>query len=202
MNRFKQMRDQNIKNFFFIFFDNHLKKSVELCFSSLGYLIYWKEQVNVGLKSFDDVKNNTLWLLIWKLIDDEVKVLDWWNLAIHNMVEEIVPEHIMLKKVINMLEIFQEVLQSAFIVPNRGIGIISMIKHNSFHWESKICLNHAHGAFIIYENVFQNMWLVLIIINSNINQLLSIKVTLGCLIRLLNLERLDWAIIIVSNYWF
>jgi len=90
-----------------------------------------------------------------------------------------------------MLEIFQEVLQSAFIVSNLGIGIISMIKHNSFHWEGEICLNHAHGAFIIYENVFQYMWLVLLIINSNINQLLSIKVTLGCLIRLLNLERLD-----------
>lgn len=45
------------------------------------------------------------------------------------------------------------------------------------------------------------MWLVLLVINSNINQLLSVEVIHSRLICLLHLERLNRAIIIVRDYW-
>jgi len=50
----------------------------------------------------------------------------------------------MLEKVINMLEILKEILQSAVIVPNLGIGVITMIEHNTLHCEWEICLHHAN----------------------------------------------------------
>jgi hypothetical protein len=46
-----------------------------------------------------------LGLLVWNLADDEVEVLYRGYLIVHDMVEEMVPKHLMLLKVFDVLEV-------------------------------------------------------------------------------------------------
>lgn len=98
------------------------------------------------------------------------------------MVEEMVPKHLMLEKVVNMLEVILQIGQSVLIVSNFGIGKVTMVKHDSFYWERKVSLDHADCILIVDKHILNHMWLVLLVINSDINQLLSVKVTQSRLI--------------------
>lgn len=83
-----------------------------------------------------------------------------------------VPEHLVLKKVLDVLEVFLQVCKGMLIIPDLGIGKIIMVQHDSLDWERQVGLDFTELSLIVDEDVRDDMWMILLIKNNDIEKLL------------------------------
>jgi len=115
------------------------------------------------------------------------------------MVEKMVPKHLMLKKVIDMLEVFLKIIEGSLIISDLSISMVTIIKHYGFHWESHVGLDFTELVLIIDEHVCDYMWMILLVIYNDIKKLFPKEIVWCFLVRLLDTEWLDRAIIVVFD---
>jgi hypothetical protein len=92
------------------------------------------------------------------------------------VVEEMVPEHLVLEEVIHALEILLKIFQGSLIIADLGIGKVAVVEHDSLYWEFHICFDLTELILIIDEHIFDDMWLVLLIVDYDVEKLLSEKI--------------------------
>jgi len=104
------------------------------------------------------------------------------------MVEKMVPKHLMLKKVIHMLEVFLKIIQGSLIISDLSISMVTIVKHYCFHWEGHVGLYFTELVLIIDEHVCDYMWMILLVIYNDIKELFPKKIVWCFLVRLLDTE--------------
>jgi len=117
------------------------------------------------------------------------------------VVKELVPQHLVLEHVIDVLEVFLQILKRPLIVPDLGICKVVVIKHHSFHWEAQVNHYSAQLLLVVHEHVLDDVLVVVLVVNGNVHHLLPENVVLCLFHRLLNFQAFYGKVAVVLNDW-
>lgn len=167
------------------------KKSLEHCVLLLSDQIHW----NVSAERSFDVQHHSpqtdFGSLRWKLGNDEVDEFHRGDLLVSNVIPDLVPDLISGERVLDFVEVGFECSYGFGVVSDFGVSVISVVDHVGCDRFLEIHGDLVQLLIASEHNIIHIGWVEVMVIERDVDYLLSKAVQAQLVDGLLDGERLD-----------